>query len=117
MENEGLRHAGPYRIEDPAASDDREKLVAMFAVNMPPDSPTPEAVHMAEGNLDRISPDEIERRYPEFKVEFLGGKKEGQQEIDVTPPSGNLWKYLLWLLLGFLLIESVMALLFGRAKH
>ena len=117
LRNEGLRHAGGYRIVNPAASDERDKVVAVFAVNLPPVTPSPEEVHLAEGNMDLISPEEIRNLFKDFKVEFLGKKKAGQQEIDVAPPSGNIWKYLLYLLLGFLLIESVMALLFGRAKQ
>lgn len=117
MVNEGVRHSGTYRVLR-SAQKEEEKRLAIFAVNLPPRTPSPEEVHAAEGNMDRISKDEIHQRFPEFKVEFRGERKEGEQEIDLAPPpDSNVWKYLLYLVLGFLLIESVLACLFGRGKQ
>ena len=43
---------------------------------------------------------------------------EGTNEIDMTPPpASGLWKYLLYFLVGFLLLESGLACLFGRGKQ
>jgi hypothetical protein len=115
--NEGLRHAGKYRLTRSAAKEE-DRLLAYFAVNVPPRAPTAEEVHAAEGNLERISREEIQSRFKDFKVEFRGHKKEGDQEIDVRPPpASSLWKYLLYLVLGFMLLESTLAWLFGRTKQ
>ena len=85
---------------------------------MGPREPTPEEIQAAEGNLERISKEEIQSRYPDFKVEFRGEKKGGEQEIDMSPPpASGLWKYLLYILVGFLLAESGLACLFGRGKQ
>jgi hypothetical protein len=113
--NEGVRHAGKYRLTRQATKED-ERVVAYFAVNVPPRSPTPEEIDQAEGNLDRITRENLVRQYPEFKVEFRGEMQKS--EIDLSPPpASSLWKYLLYLLLGFMLLESSLACLFGRAKQ
>ncbi len=117
LRNEGVEWAGRYRLTLKAAGDG-EKVAAYFAANIPPREPTPEEIAAAEGNLDRISPDEIRRRFPDFKAEFPGEGRESAGEIDVAKlPGSNLWRHLLYLLLGFMLIESVLACLFGRAKQ
>ena len=97
---------------------EEEKLGAYFAVNVGPREPTPEEIQAVEGNLERISKEEIQTRFPDFKIEFRGEKKEGEQEIDVSPPpASGLWKYLMYFLVGFLLLESGLACLFGRGKQ
>lgn len=115
--NEGVEWAGLYRLTRQPPGEG-EKTVAHFAVNLPPRTPTPEAIQAAEGNLDRISPEELRRRFPDFKVEFLGDRREGTSEMDLkAPPGSNLWRHVLFLLLGLLLVESVLAWLFGRGKQ
>jgi uncharacterized membrane protein len=117
LKNEGLRGAGRYRLTRSAAKEE-EKLLAWFAVNVPPRRPVPEEILLAEGNLERIEREEIVRRFPDFKVEFRGEKREGSPEMDLSaPPAGGLWKHALYLVLGFLLLESVLACLFGRSQH
>ena len=34
-----------------------------------------------------------------------------------APPASGLWKYALYLVAGFMLLESTLACLFGRAKQ
>lgn len=117
FKNEGVRNAGKYRLTRNSAKDE-EKLVAYFAVNVGPREATPEEIQAVEGNLDRITKEEIQTRYPDFKIEFRGEKKDGAQEIDVSPPpASGLWKYLMYFLVGFLLLESCLATLFGRGKQ
>jgi hypothetical protein len=117
FKNEGVRNAGKYRLTRSAAKEE-EKLAAYFAVNVGPRETTPEEIQACEGNLERISKEEIQSRYPDFKVEFRGEKKGSGQEIDVSPPpASGLWKYLLYILVGFLLAESSLACLFGRGKQ
>ena len=115
--NQGIRHAGRYKLTR-SASKEEERLIAWFAVNMPPRGTSPEELQMAEGNLERISREEIHTRFPDFKVEFRGEKREGRTEMDLAaPPASGLWKLALYLVAGFMLIESVLACLFGRGKQ
>jgi hypothetical protein len=117
FKNEGVRHAGKYRLLKNSAKEE-EKLVTYFAVNVGPREVTPEEIQSAEGNLERISKEEIGRLYPDFKVEFRGEKKEGTGDIDMSPPpASGLWKYLMYFLVGFLCLESGLACLFGRGKQ
>ncbi len=117
FKNEGVRNAGKYRLLRNAAKEE-EKLGAYFAVNVGPREPTPDEIQVVEGNLERISKEEIQTRFPDFKIEFRGEKKSGEQEIDVSPPpASGLWKYLMYFLVGFLLLESGLACLFGRGKQ
>jgi hypothetical protein len=116
FKNEGVRNAGKYKLLRSAAKEE-EKLVTYFAVNVGPREATPEEIPTAEGNLERISKEEIQTRFPDFKVEFRGEKKDGANEIDLSPPpASGLWKYLMYFLVGFLLLESSLACLFGRGK-
>jgi hypothetical protein len=117
FKNEGVRSAGKYRLLRSAAKEE-EKLVTYFAVNVGPRESTPEEIQTAEGNLERISKEEIQSRFPDFKVEFRGEKKDGANEIDLSPPpASGLWKYLMYFLVGFLLLESGLACVFGRGKQ
>jgi hypothetical protein len=102
FKNEGVRNAGKYRLLRNSAKEE-EKLVTYFAVNVSPRELTPEEIQAAEGNLERISKEEIQRLFPDFKVEFRGEKKEGTSDIDMPPPTASgLWKYLMYFLVGFL---------------
>ncbi|MBI3856527.1 MAG: hypothetical protein HY293_12640, partial [Planctomycetes bacterium] len=115
FKNEGVRNAGKYRLLRNSAKEE-EKLVTYFAVNVGPREPSPEEIQSAEGNLERISKEEIQSRYPDFKIEFRGEKKTGN-DIDMSPPpASGLWKYLMYFLVGFLCLESGLACLFGRGK-
>ncbi len=116
LENEGLRNVGKYRLTR-SPSGEEPRLVTYFGVNMPPRRPSPEEIEAGEGNLERISREEIRQRFPDFKVEFRGEKKENEAEMDVKAPASGLWKWLLYLVAGFLLLESVLACFFGRGKH
>lgn len=117
FKNEGVRSAGKYRLLRNSAKEE-EKLVTYFAVNVGPREATPEEIQTAEGNLERISKEEIQSRFPDFKIEFRGEKKEGANEIDLSPPpASGLWKYLMYFLVGFLLLESGLACVFGRGKQ
>ena len=117
LRNEGLRHAGRYKLTRSAQRDD-EKLVAWYAVNMGPRTPSREEIQRAEGNLDRLSREEIQKRFPDFKVEFRGEKREGTTEMELaSPPASGLWKHLLYLVVGLMLAESILATLFGRGKQ
>src|SRR5262249_20277142 len=116
FKNEGVRNAGKYRLQRNSPKEE-EKLVTYFAVNVGPREPSPEEIQAAEGNLERITKEEIQQRFPDFKVEFRGEKKDGDNEIDMSRSASGLWKYLMYFLVGFLLLESGLACLFGRGKQ
>ncbi|HEX7901821.1 MAG TPA: BatA domain-containing protein [Planctomycetota bacterium] len=115
--NQGIRSAGKYKLTRAAAKEE-ERLVAWIAVNMLPRGSSAEEVQLAEGNLERISREEIQKRFPDFKAEFRGEKREGKTEMDLSaPPASGLWKYALYLVAGLMLVESTLACLFGRTKQ
>jgi hypothetical protein len=114
--NEGLRNAGRYALIRPRSdSSGQDTLLSYFAANLPPRSSAPEELSRCEGNLEKISADEIRRRFPDFKFYMSG---DGQQ-IPATENAGSslIWKYLLFLLCGFLGLETFLAWFFGRAKQ
>src|SRR6185503_19207011 len=112
FKNEGVRNAGKYRLLRNSAKEE-EKLVTYFAVNVTPREVTPEEIQAAEGNLERISKEEIQRLFPDFKVDFRGEKRDGTSDIDMSRSASGLWKYLMYFLVGFLCLESGLACLFG----
>jgi hypothetical protein len=114
--NEGLRYAGRYALIRPRAdAGGQDELISYFAANLPPRTTSAEEVSRCEGNLDRIPAEEIRRRFPEFTFYMTGeGRAAPASE---SPGSSMIWKYLLYLLCGFLLIETILAWFFGRAKQ
>jgi hypothetical protein len=101
---EGVRVAGIYTLQDPQAQE-IEKPLSYFAAN----------IDTKESDLTRITPEEIQQRFPDFKCEFLG-RDVGEGEVQLKA-TGMLWKQFLYLLLGFLVLESFLAWLFGRHKR
>ncbi len=115
MDNEGLKTAGRYVLRRGDAKED-DRPVSFFACNVPPRTVTPEELVRAEGNLERIGPDELMSRYPDFKFDLIGSKTAAGG-VDVQKDPSHLWKYLLYLLAGFLVIEAILAWVFGKAKQ
>jgi hypothetical protein len=115
IDNEGLHFAGKYVLRRGDAKED-DKPVSYFACNVPPRSVSPEELIHAEGNLERIDKDELMRRYPDFKFELMG-EKNTSGGIDLQKDPSHLWKYLIYLLAGTLVIEAILAWFFGKAKQ
>ena len=115
MDNEGLKTAGKYVLRRGDAKDD-ERPVSYFACNVGPRNTSPEEIVSAEGNLERIGPDELMQRYPDFKFDLIGSKTAAGS-VDVQRDPSHLGWYLLGLLAGFLVIEAILAWLFGKAKQ
>jgi len=112
----GLDRTGKYTLVRQGGVPE-EHPVAHFGVNVGPRELTPDHLRLCDGHLEVISSGELKRRYPEFKVEFLGEKSERGDEVKFTPPESELWRKLLFVLLGFLVVESLLACLFGRKKQ
>jgi hypothetical protein len=96
--------AGIYRICSVGAEPEK-KPITYFAAN----------VDTEESNLERISVDEIRQKFKNFSFEFISGTQE-KEEIKIEAPKRGIWKSLLYALLGFLALESILAWLFGRGK-
>ncbi|MBI3099060.1 MAG: BatA domain-containing protein [Planctomycetes bacterium] len=77
--------AGVYTLERP--SDEavpRSDLLSYFAVNVNPE----------EGNLSRITEEELKQRFAETKFEYRRSLEGGGRPVEQKPPSSHLWKYL-----------------------
>ena len=114
--NEGIRHAGKYALIRPRAeSTGEDARISYFAANLPPRTTAMEEVIRCEGNLEKITAEEIRKRFPDFTFYLSGeGEKLPASENEV---SSMVWKYLLYALCGFLGIETFLAWFFGRAKQ
>ncbi|MHC4607356.1 MAG: hypothetical protein ACYTAF_10585, partial [Planctomycetota bacterium] len=116
LDNEGLQDRGAYTLAKKGAEED-DPPVARFACNISPADTSPERIYRCEGNLARMKWDEIRERYPDFKCTLVGERGEKDQAVDIEAPPGGIWKLLLYLLLGLLVTEMIVAWLFGRAKQ
>ena len=99
--------AGIYTLERPA--DDgtpRTDLLSNFAVN----------VNAEEGNLARISEEELKQRFSDTKFEYRRSLDSGARPVEQKPPSSHVWKYLAYAVLGLLVVESFFAMRFGAYK-
>jgi uncharacterized membrane protein len=114
--NEGLRTVGRYALIRPRAdAAGEDKVISYFAANLPPRTTAAEEIIRCEGNLDKISAEEIRRRFPDFTFYLAGeGEKLPASENEI---SSAVWKYLLFALCGFLGLETFLAWFFGRAKQ
>ena len=55
--------------------------------------------------------------FPQFKfVYFEQGSKTELQKVTVKSPASNLWKYLIGMVLALLLVETVLAQMFGAKR-
>jgi hypothetical protein len=114
-ENEGLKFAGRYALKRTDAKEE-EKPVSFFACNLPPRLVSTEELARAEGNLEHIGKDELMQRYPDYKFVLIGDV-DSSGGVNLQKDPSHLWKYLLYLLAGFLVIESILAFVFGKAKQ
>ena len=85
LHNEGVEDRGIWKLSKQNADED-ELPLSYFAANISPKDTVPERLHRAEGNLDRMSFDEIKPRYPDFKCTFIGGKGAKDESIDIDSP-------------------------------
>lgn len=102
---DGVREAGVYTLSkvDKTLG---EQLVSFFAANVDP----------LEGNLERINSKELRLTYPDFEFKMIGGPEENASDVSVKTPPSNIWRTILFAILGLLLAESALAWFFGRHK-
>ncbi len=96
---------GFYSLER-QGSEDQEKLLTYFSVNLDP----------LEGNLKKTSAEELKQLYPGFKFEWFKNLNERQEEAVGKPPASNIWKYLIWTVFGLILLETILAQRFGSVR-
>jgi hypothetical protein len=81
----------------------------LYAVNLDP----------SEGDLRRVSSRELIENFPDIKIEtFDAMTKIDEISRDKSLAGGTeLWRHFLWLVLALLVVETVLAHLFGRRQH
>ncbi len=79
----------------------------VIAVNLEP----------SEGDLTRTSKKELENAYPKFDFQFVGGGTQEQGQTEMKEKKSNIWKVLAFLLIGFLALESLLALRIDRRRE
>jgi hypothetical protein len=111
----GCEYVGIYVVQRPK-QEEGEPPVCMFAVNIQPRDTKPSSLEDAESNLRKISVTQLKRDFPEFRFELMGetGKKAG--EVKLKQPISEFWKYVLFVLIGFLFVETILAYIFGLRK-
>lgn len=119
--NEGLSQAGFYVLmRHGAAGTTGTEVLASFAANVPPRFPSPEAIGAVEGNLERlaVNPDEAAplADYPDFRAVVVSPERGGRATAEARIEHSGAWRLLVWILLGLLAVESLLAMLFGRRK-
>jgi hypothetical protein len=87
--------------------DSSPRIISYFSVNVNPE----------EGDLRRITGQEIRTLYPNFKFEIAGEQNTNKTEpANVRPPSSNIWKYLIYSVLILLVSETILAQIFGNYR-
>jgi len=114
--NEGLKFAGKYALVRPRTGPGGDDLLmSYFACNLPPRTTSAEEITRCEGNLETLTVEDIRRRYPDFK--FHVAEERESAVVSESQATSRIWKYLLYLLCGFLALETFLAWYFGRAKQ
>ena len=73
-------------------------------------------IDAAEGDLRSISFDNFEESFPDFQAEvFDASEKIKEMSMNKSAAAGTeLWRFVLWMVLAFLLAESLLGIFFGR---
>jgi Aerotolerance regulator N-terminal/von Willebrand factor type A domain/CARDB len=101
LEQKQARLQGLYELKLSKRGGGVEPL--LFAANVDP----------LEGNLKRANVAEMKRTLRDAGVEFVSGTSPGMGNIGAQV---EIWKYLLWLLIGLLLAEQALGWLFGLRR-
>jgi hypothetical protein len=101
MEHKSVPRQGFYELA--LAVRGGEKQTVLFAGNVDP----------AEGDLRRANVDAMQRELQDANVQFLSGAGSTLGGIGAQM---EMWKYILWILVGLLMGEQVLGWLFGRRR-
>ncbi|MEE8143106.1 MAG: hypothetical protein V3T77_08400, partial [Planctomycetota bacterium] len=99
----GQSRPGAYEVRFGGKSTDEESRSEWFAVNVDP----------REGQLERISGEELREFYPEIILKEQTEKDGG----DSSHRGGEVWRNIFWVVLVLLGMESLLALHFGRGQR
>ena len=81
----------------------------LYAVNLDP----------SEGDLKRVSSRELIENFPDVSIDtFDAMEKVDEISRDKSLAGGTeLWRHVLWIVLALLVVETILAHLFGRRQH
>lgn len=96
---------GIYSLERPN-SDEQERFFSYIAVNLDPQ----------EGNIKKISADELKQFYNGFKFDLFKEFTQHKEDAISKTPSSNIWKYLIWTVFGLMVLETILAQRFGAVR-
>jgi uncharacterized membrane protein len=111
----GCEYVGIYVVEKPE-HEEQEPPVCIFAVNVQPRDTKPSSLEEAESNLKKISIAQLKKDFPDFKFELMGQTGKTAGEVKLKQPISEFWRYLLFALIGFLFVETILAYVFGLRK-
>jgi hypothetical protein len=95
--------AGVYRLLPQSPDGEPDARDQLFAVNVP----------ARESDVRRTSAQELRKAYAGFEFHYQRGSMR-RERTTVAARGGELWRWLAYVLLGLVLLESVLAQRFGR---
>ncbi|MEK7467820.1 MAG: BatA domain-containing protein [Planctomycetota bacterium] len=104
----GTTEAGLYGLErDAQPGETQATLLTWYAVNVDPE----------EGFVEKMTPPELRTMYPQFRFTYVEqGTGSQPEKIAVKAPASNIWKYLVGIILGLLVLETCLAQMFGAKR-
>jgi hypothetical protein len=101
LEHPGTTKQGFYELK--LARRDGTPASVLFAANVDP----------SEGDLRRANVDAMQKELRDANVQFVSGANASLGKMGAQL---EIWRYLLWLLIGLLLSEQLLGWLFGRRR-
>lgn len=104
----GTTEAGLYGLERNAQEGESQStLLTWYAVNVDPE----------EGFVEKMTEPELRTMYPQFRFTYVEqGTGSEPEKIAVKAPASNIWKYLVGIILGLLVLETFLAQMFGAKR-
>lgn len=104
----GTTEAGLYGLErDAQDGETQPTLLTWYAVNVDPE----------EGFVEKMTVPELKTLYPQFRFTYVEqGTGSQPEKIAVKAPASNIWKYLVGIILGLLVLETCLAQVFGAKR-
>lgn len=104
----GTSESGLYGLERNAQEGESQPtLLTWYAVNVDPE----------EGFVEKMTEPELRTMYPQFRFTYVEqGTGAEPEKIAVKAPASNIWKYLVGIILGLLVLETFLAQMFGAKR-